>query len=84
MKNFNKSLDHQGITFKNTDRKAISVKHLIQEIETIHLEQRHKKSNLTVQHQYDLLVPFSILRPFVSVVSRQQEQRSQGYCVELR
>ncbi|TPX40757.1 hypothetical protein SeMB42_g05890 [Synchytrium endobioticum] len=53
IKNFYKSLDHQGVTFKNTDRKAISVKHLIQEIEILHREQRHRKSNLAVQHQYD-------------------------------
>lgn len=43
-KNFYKSLDHQGITFKTVDKKVLSSKNLIAEIEAVyrerHLQQR--------------------------------------------
>ncbi|KAJ2151143.1 hypothetical protein J3F82_003538 [Coemansia sp. RSA 637] len=40
-KNFYRALDHQGLTFKSADRKNISPKHLIIEIETRRREQQN-------------------------------------------
>ncbi|CAG8461919.1 45_t:CDS:10 [Acaulospora morrowiae] len=37
-KNYYKSLDHQGITFKNDDKKALTPKHLVAEIENLRRE----------------------------------------------
>ncbi|KAI8840628.1 hypothetical protein BJ741DRAFT_561197 [Chytriomyces cf. hyalinus JEL632] len=42
-KNYYKALDHQGITFKVTDRKALSGKTLLTEIETLYREQRERR-----------------------------------------
>ncbi|TPX67159.1 hypothetical protein CcCBS67573_g07586 [Chytriomyces confervae] len=42
-KNYYKALDHQGITFKVTDRKALSSKTLLTEIETLYREQRERR-----------------------------------------
>jgi paired amphipathic helix protein Sin3a len=52
-KNFSKALDHQGINFKVTDRKAILTKSLINEIEVLQLEQKEKKSTLANRYQFD-------------------------------
>ena len=54
-KNFAKSLDHQGIVFKTTDRKAMNVKSLLTEIEVLHREQREKRSNLANRYQIDFV-----------------------------
>lgn len=54
-KNFAKALDHQGIHFKASDRKAISVKSLVTEIEALQREQREKKSNLANRYQFDFI-----------------------------
>ncbi|CAG8581934.1 154_t:CDS:10 [Ambispora leptoticha] len=40
MKNYHKSLDHQGITFKNEDKKTLATKTLISDIESIRREPR--------------------------------------------
>ncbi|KAJ2674556.1 hypothetical protein GGI25_004295 [Coemansia spiralis] len=40
-KNYYRALDHQGLTFKSADRKTISPKHLITEIETRRREQQN-------------------------------------------
>ncbi|KAJ3087675.1 Transcriptional regulatory protein sin3 [Quaeritorhiza haematococci] len=40
MKNFYKALDHQGVTFKKNDTKALNMKSLVTEIESIYREQR--------------------------------------------
>jgi histone deacetylase complex regulatory component SIN3 len=53
MKNFSKALDHQGINFKLSDRKAILSKSMITEIETLQHEQQEKKSNLPNRYQFD-------------------------------
>ncbi|KAJ3415607.1 Transcriptional regulatory protein sin3 [Chytridiales sp. JEL 0842] len=66
MKNYYKALDHQGINFKASDKKAISSKALLTEIENIYREQREKRvtsdaaagqsnsaSLLSKQHQMD-------------------------------
>ncbi|KAJ3249630.1 Transcriptional regulatory protein sin3 [Chytriomyces hyalinus] len=42
-KNYFKALDHQGITFKVTDRKSLSSKTLLTEIETLYREQRERR-----------------------------------------
>jgi paired amphipathic helix protein Sin3a len=52
-KNFSKALDHQGINFKVSDRKAISNKSLLNEIEVLQHEQKEKKSTLANRYQFD-------------------------------
>ncbi|KAJ3140366.1 Transcriptional regulatory protein sin3 [Physocladia obscura] len=55
LKNYHKALDHQGINFKTTDRKALTPKTLITEIENLYREQRERKRlsmSLSGQHQY--------------------------------
>ncbi|KAI8928211.1 hypothetical protein BC831DRAFT_412149 [Entophlyctis helioformis] len=52
-KNFAKALDHQGIHFKITDRKAINIKSIVTEIEVLQREQREKRSNLANRYQFD-------------------------------
>ncbi|KTW30764.1 hypothetical protein T552_00476 [Pneumocystis carinii B80] len=57
-KNFYKSLDHQGITFKSTDKKAITSRILLAEIDTLRKQQReasinHSKSKLKSQFKYE-------------------------------
>jgi paired amphipathic helix protein Sin3a len=51
-RNFYKSLDHQGINFKTSDRKSMNPKTLIQEIEVLHKEQK-QRSNSTNRYQFD-------------------------------
>lgn len=41
-KNFYKSLDHQGLVFKSNDKKAITAKHFVNDVETIKLEQKER------------------------------------------
>ena len=41
-KNFYKSLDHQGLVFKSNDKKAITAKHFVNDVETVKLEQKEK------------------------------------------
>lgn len=55
LKNFSKSLDHQGIHFKASDRKAQNVKSLTTEIEVLHREQREKRSTLANRYQFDFI-----------------------------
>ncbi|KAI9028606.1 hypothetical protein DFJ74DRAFT_659454 [Hyaloraphidium curvatum] len=43
VKNYNKSLDHQGVMFKANDKKMLSGKSLITEIESIYREQKLKR-----------------------------------------
>ncbi|KAJ3014687.1 Transcriptional regulatory protein sin3 [Thoreauomyces humboldtii] len=52
-KNYYKALDHQGINFKATDKKIMSAKSLMNEIEAIHGEQRDKRSGVTNRYQFD-------------------------------
>ncbi|KAI8379519.1 uncharacterized protein BYT42DRAFT_329822 [Radiomyces spectabilis] len=54
-KNFYRSLDYQGITFKSNDRKAIAVKALVAEIETMHRDKQTKDGDhltLKANHQF--------------------------------
>ncbi|KAI0688140.1 hypothetical protein BC835DRAFT_1285352 [Cytidiella melzeri] len=41
-KNFYKALDHQGITFKNNDKKNITAKYFVQDIETVKADQMYE------------------------------------------
>ena len=41
-KNFHKSLDHQGLVFKSNDKKAITAKHFVNDVETIKMEQKER------------------------------------------
>ena len=41
-KNFYKSLDHQGLVFKSNDKKAITAKHFVNELEAVKLEQKER------------------------------------------
>ena len=52
-KNFYKSLDHQGINFKLSDRKTISGKTLLNEIELCLKEQRDRDPFFQNKHQLD-------------------------------
>ncbi|KAJ3180454.1 Transcriptional regulatory protein sin3 [Geranomyces variabilis] len=52
-KNYYKALDHQGIHFKATDKKIMSAKSLIQEIEAIHAERRDGFSGRPNRYQFD-------------------------------
>ncbi|KAJ1675234.1 hypothetical protein EV182_001669, partial [Spiromyces aspiralis] len=71
-KNFYKSLDHQGPVFKSSDRKAISAKNLIAEIEMLRREQQEKlrHDQLTqpgsvesaLKHRYQLHYRFVVPR----------------------
>ncbi|KAI9260819.1 hypothetical protein BY458DRAFT_478371 [Sporodiniella umbellata] len=45
IKNYYKSLDYQGVNFKNSDRKSMSVKALVTEIEAIRLDQEQESSH---------------------------------------
>ncbi|CDZ97936.1 Histone deacetylase complex, SIN3 component [Phaffia rhodozyma] len=45
-KNFYKSLDHQGVTFKANDKKAITTKSLVAEIEALRKEQVQRRDAL--------------------------------------
>ncbi|KAJ2382741.1 hypothetical protein GGI05_005556, partial [Coemansia sp. RSA 2603] len=69
-KNYYRALDHQGLTFKSADRKTISPKHLITEIETRRREQQSmtedggmrsqsRKVALALRHRYQLEYQFS-------------------------
>ncbi|KAH6578977.1 hypothetical protein BASA61_010573 [Batrachochytrium salamandrivorans] len=53
LKNCLKALDHQGIHFKAADRKAMSAKSLVTEIEVMQREQCEKRSNLANRYQFD-------------------------------
>lgn len=55
VKNFSKALDHQGIHFKLSDRKAILVKSLTSDIEVLAREQREKQSTLANRYQFDFV-----------------------------
>ncbi|KAI0347668.1 hypothetical protein BDW22DRAFT_1319555 [Trametopsis cervina] len=44
-KNFYKALDHQGITFKNNDKKNITAKYFMQDIESVKAAQESDPSN---------------------------------------
>ncbi|KAJ3035457.1 Transcriptional regulatory protein sin3 [Rhizophlyctis rosea] len=52
-KNYYKALDHIGISFKQSDKKATAPKALIAEIEAIYKEQREKPSKLANRYQFD-------------------------------
>ncbi|KAJ3147061.1 Transcriptional regulatory protein sin3 [Geranomyces variabilis] len=52
-KNYYKALDHQGIHFKATDKKIMSAKSLIQEIEAVHSERRDGLSGRPNRYQFD-------------------------------
>ncbi|CCL98034.1 uncharacterized protein FIBRA_00028 [Fibroporia radiculosa] len=45
-RNYHKSLDHQGVTFKATDKKAITARHFLTQIETARDEQMAKRAAL--------------------------------------
>ncbi|KAJ3731949.1 hypothetical protein DFJ43DRAFT_1076534 [Lentinula guzmanii] len=50
-KNFYKSLDHQGISFKQNDKKCITAKHFVADIESIQAQQLEEIDDLTVRSQ---------------------------------
>ncbi|KAJ2078827.1 hypothetical protein H4R24_004211 [Coemansia sp. RSA 988] len=72
-KNYYRALDHQGLTFKSADRKNISPKHFITEIETRRREQQNlmpdeasgsaraqnRKVTSALRHRYQLEYHFS-------------------------
>jgi paired amphipathic helix protein Sin3a len=46
-KNFYKSLDHQGLVFKANDKKNITAKHFVHDIETVKAEQSEKEEEFS-------------------------------------
>ncbi|KAJ3025811.1 UNVERIFIED_CONTAM: Transcriptional regulatory protein sin3 [Siphonaria sp. JEL0065] len=52
VKNYHKALDHQGIHFKGTDRKQLTMKALTSEIENLYREQQERKRNHQVTAHY--------------------------------
>jgi paired amphipathic helix protein Sin3a len=93
-KNFAKALDHQGINFKVTDRKAIVQKYLVNEIEVLHHEQKEKKSNLANRYQFDFIFKnkeifkdaHQILANFVetsATISTAEEEKIKSLLVEF-
>lgn len=56
---FFKSLDHLGLTFKQADKKLLTVKQLVSEISTVKVEQQHKRLHpLTPKPQEQLNYTF--------------------------
>ncbi|CAO3621024.1 unnamed protein product [Cunninghamella blakesleeana] len=51
IKNYYRSLDYQGITFKSNDRKVIAVKALVTEIETLHNSKTLHSTKKSKHHQ---------------------------------
>ncbi|CAI2174413.1 5664_t:CDS:10 [Funneliformis geosporum] len=62
-KNYYKSLDHQGITFKNDDKKALTPKYLIAEIENL----RREPNDEGEMPEYQFKFPFKDLEVFKDV-----------------
>ncbi|KIK70594.1 hypothetical protein GYMLUDRAFT_65815 [Collybiopsis luxurians FD-317 M1] len=50
-KNFYKSLDHQGISFKQNDKKCITAKHFVADIESIQSQQLEEMEDLDTRPQ---------------------------------
>lgn len=82
-KNFYKSLDHQGISFKQNDKKNITAKYFVADIETIKGEQpsREKFDFGSVEHQleypfYETSVLLDSLKMVYSFLDRSQVQYS--------
>lgn len=84
-KNFYRSIDHQGLTFKTNDKKTTTSKYLVTEIETLRREQQqkrifpaHKADNsepLRPRHQFemhmgDVDVVFDVLKLIFSYLDR--------------
>lgn len=87
-------MDHQGINFKLTDRKAISTKSLINEIETLQHEQKERKSDLANRYQFDFTFKdqgvfenvISILMNYIentATITSAEEERVQGLLDEF-
>ncbi|KAJ2473489.1 hypothetical protein GGI02_000807 [Coemansia sp. RSA 2322] len=79
-KNYYRALDHQGLTFKAADRKNISPKHLITEIETRRREQQNltdeggarslnRKVSLALRHRYQLEFQFAVPTVIADVIN---------------
>ncbi|KAJ2028516.1 hypothetical protein IWW57_002114, partial [Coemansia sp. S610] len=79
-KNYYRALDHQGLTFKSVDRKNISPKQLITEIETRRREQQslndeggarsqNRKVALALRHRYQLEYQFSVPTVIADVIN---------------
>ncbi|KAI9093851.1 hypothetical protein DFS34DRAFT_630591 [Phlyctochytrium arcticum] len=75
-KNYYKALDHQGIHFKTTDKKTMSAKSLLAEVETIAREQREKRSNLPNRYQFDFIFKDQKLFEDVRQLLRMQVEMS--------
>ena len=77
-KNFYKSLDHQGINFKNNDKKSLMSKTLIQEAETLYRERREKPNKSLPKHHLSLKVDDAdIQRDIVQLMLSYLEKASQ-------
>ncbi|KAI8825138.1 uncharacterized protein EV422DRAFT_517588 [Fimicolochytrium jonesii] len=75
-KNYYKALDHQGIHFKATDKKTMSAKSLVGEIETVHAEQRGKRATTLNRYQFDFAFKDPEVFKDVRALLRMQAQSS--------
>ncbi|KAF9430605.1 Transcriptional regulatory protein sin3 [Podila epigama] len=57
-KNFYKALDHQGLTFKTADKKMITTKSLVAEIEALRREQMDKRLVPSIRPRYQFQFSF--------------------------
>lgn len=84
-KNFYRSLDHQGLTFKTNDKKTTTSKYLVSEIENLRRDQQQKRvfpahlatntESLRPRHQFemhigDVDVVFDVLKLIFSYLDR--------------
>ncbi|KAJ3145353.1 Transcriptional regulatory protein sin3 [Irineochytrium annulatum] len=77
LRNHYKALDHQGITFKANDKKTVSGKSLICEIEDLYREQRERRSVLSAAasssaHHHHLLAILNGTAPNAAPLTRYQ------------
>lgn len=78
-KNFYKALDHQGLTFKAADKKMITSKSLVGEIETLRREQMDKRLVPSIRPRYQFQFHFkdpSVFRDTNNVILSYLDKQS--------
>lgn len=58
-KNFYKSLDHQGLVFKANDKKNITAKHFVHDIESVKAEQREREDENLIHKSLGFQVEYA-------------------------
>ncbi|KAG0032703.1 Transcriptional regulatory protein sin3 [Podila clonocystis] len=78
-KNFYKALDHQGLTFKTADKKMITSKSLVADIETLRREQMDKRLVPSIRPRYQFQFHFkdpSVFRDTNNVILSYLDKQS--------